>query len=201
MVMAIFLNSKTPQLVIVFNDLDASLAYYIKSQIGYGNIYKVKNKKAVILVIANQLGLIKILALVNGKIRSKNKFNQIKNNILTNPKFSIYSSFSLNTYVNLNNHWLAGFSEASTATFEIQVITKSNQNQHFALASQWLGRPEVNKTLIPKNKALPETRIVVWGKILYSSVRLGRFTKEVSNMIGIPAYQQSVITGLMLSDG
>ena len=43
--------SKTPQLVIVFNQLDASLAYFIKGRIGYGNIYKVKNKEAVILVV------------------------------------------------------------------------------------------------------------------------------------------------------
>ena len=37
--------SKAPQLVIVFNKLDASLPYFIKSRIGYGNIYKVKKKK------------------------------------------------------------------------------------------------------------------------------------------------------------
>jgi hypothetical protein len=35
--------SKEPQIVIVFNEFDASLAYYIKGKIGYGNIYKVKN--------------------------------------------------------------------------------------------------------------------------------------------------------------
>ena len=33
--------SKTPQLVIAFNELDASLAYFIKSRLGFGNIYKV----------------------------------------------------------------------------------------------------------------------------------------------------------------
>ena len=45
--------SKALQLVIVFNELDASLAYFIKAKIGYGNVYKVKNKKAIILVISN----------------------------------------------------------------------------------------------------------------------------------------------------
>jgi hypothetical protein len=96
---------------------------------------------------------------------------------------------------------LAGFSDASSATFQIQLITKTNQNESFVLASQGLEKPEVNKTIIPNYKTLPENRIVVWGQVLYSSVGLGRFTKEVSNMIRIPAYQQSVITGLMLSDG
>lgn len=46
-----------------------------------------------------------------------------------------------------------------------------------------------------------ETSIVVWGKNLNSSVGLGRFTKQERDMIRIPAYQQSVITGLILSDG
>ena len=44
--------SKALQLVIVFNELDASLAFYIKEKLGYGNIHKVKNKKAIILVIS-----------------------------------------------------------------------------------------------------------------------------------------------------
>lgn len=65
--------SKTPQLVIVFNELDASLAYYIKGQVGYGNVYKVKNKKAILLVIASQAGIVKVLTLIKGKIRSQKK--------------------------------------------------------------------------------------------------------------------------------
>ena len=44
--------SSKQQLVIVFNSLDASLAYYLKEQIGYGNVYKVKNKNAVLLIVA-----------------------------------------------------------------------------------------------------------------------------------------------------
>lgn len=54
---------------------------------------------------------------------------------------------------------------------------------------------------IPLPKGLPETRIVIWGQNISSSVGLGRFTKQVSNMIRIPDFQQSVITGLLLSDG
>lgn len=83
---------------------------------------------------------------------------------------------------------ISRFSDAS-ATFQIKLITRTDQEQ-----PDW--------TLIPSSKALPaETRIVVWGKNLSSSVGLGRYTKQVSNMIRIPAYQQSVITGLILSDG
>jgi len=55
--------SKVPQLVIVFNELDASLAYYIKSRIGYGNVYKVKSKKAVIFVVGKLEGIKKFFSL------------------------------------------------------------------------------------------------------------------------------------------
>ena len=74
-------------MVIVFNQLDASLAYFIKGQIGYGNIYKVKNKEAVILVVSKGEGIRRVIKLINGKIRSDNKLNQINKNILSNPRF------------------------------------------------------------------------------------------------------------------
>jgi len=120
--------SKAFQLVIVFNELDASLAYFIKGKIGYGNVYKVKNKKAIILVISNRAGLLKILNLINGKIRSENKLNQINNNILSNPYFKSFPVFSLNSNVNLNNYWLSGFSDAD-ASFQIKLITRNNKTE------------------------------------------------------------------------
>lgn len=120
--------SKTPQLVIVFNELDAFLAYYIKGRIGYGNVYKVKNKKAVILVVAHRAGIVKVLHLINGKIRSQNKLDQINNNILSNPYFKTFSNFSVNTEVNLNNHWLAGFSDA-VSSFQIKLINRNEKTE------------------------------------------------------------------------
>ena len=179
--------SKTPQLVIVFNQLDASLAYFIKGQIGYGNIYKVKNKEAVILVVSKGEGIRRVIKLINGKIRSDNKLNQINKNILSNPRFKDLPLISKNKDSNLNNHWLAGFSDA-IANFNIQLITKTNNSY-----------PITNKNPYPND--LPDTRIVVWAQNITSSIGLGRFTKQVSNMIEIPDFQQSVITGLMLSDG
>jgi hypothetical protein len=120
--------SKAFQMVIVFNELDASLAYFLKGKIGYGNVYKVKNKKAIILVISNRAGLLKILNLINGKIRSENKFNQINNNILSNPYFNSFHVFSLNSDVNLNNYWLSGFSDAD-ASFQINILTRKNKTE------------------------------------------------------------------------
>jgi len=92
------------QLIIVFNEKDTSLAYYIKGKIGYGNVYKVKNKKATILVIAKKSGLVNVLNLINGKIRSENKINQINKNILSNIKLSLDLDFYKNSNNELNNY-------------------------------------------------------------------------------------------------
>jgi len=128
-----FSNQK--QLIIVFNEKDASLAYYIKSKISYGNIYKVKNKKAIIFVISKKLGIIKDLNLINGKIRTENKLNQINKNIISKPDFNLFSSFNKNTNNDLNNHWLAGFSDAN-ASFQIKLITRNNNKTEVRLNFQ-----------------------------------------------------------------
>lgn len=118
--------SSNPQLVIVFNSKDVSLAYYLKKQIGFGNVKKVKNKNAHILVVSNKEGLKKIINLINGKIRTKNKFNQISNNILKNHKFNEFNkqiNFKLNLDKDLKNHWLAGLSDAD-ASFQIKILNR-----------------------------------------------------------------------------
>lgn len=120
--------SKVPQLVIVFNELDASLAYYIKSRIGYGNVYKVKSKKAVIFVVGKLEGIKKILQFINGKIRTSSKLDQINNNLLINPHFNDFINFKKNETLDLENYWLSGFSDAD-ASFQIKLINRSDKNK------------------------------------------------------------------------
>ena len=119
--------SSTPQLVIAFNELDASLAYYVKSKIGYGNIYKVKNKRAVILVISKLAGLEKVLELIKGKIRTAKKVEQINNNILVHSYFESFPQFSKVNDQNLDNYWLSGFSDAD-ASFQINLLHSPEKN-------------------------------------------------------------------------
>ena len=120
--------SNTPQLVIVFNDLDASLAYFIKQRLGYGNVYKVKKKKAIILVVGKLEGISKVINLINGKIRDKNKLDQIRKNILTKPYFINFTDISLNNDNNLNNYWLSGFADAD-ASFQIKILNRKNRTK------------------------------------------------------------------------
>jgi len=121
--------SSKQQLVIVFNVKDISLAYYIKQELEYGSIRKVKNKKAVILVIEKKKGIEKVIMLINKKIRTENKFNQINKNILSHSKYLEFNKtldFELNLNNDLNNHWLAGFSDAD-ASFQIKMLDRNNK--------------------------------------------------------------------------
>lgn len=123
--------SSKQQLVITFNSLDISLAYFIKKQIGYGSVYKVKKKNAVTLVIAAKKGLETVINLINGKLRSKNKFKQISKNIVNNIKFLDFNkivSLKLNTSDDFKNLWLAGFSDAY-ASFQIKLISHNNKTE------------------------------------------------------------------------
>src|SRR5271154_184729 len=93
-------------IAISFNFLDASLAYFIKSKIGFGNVYKIKNKKAISLVISKKEGIYKILSLINGKLRSENKLNQV-NRFLSNSTHDLIKNklnFKLNELQDLNNY-------------------------------------------------------------------------------------------------
>ena len=121
--------STKQQLVIVFHLLDASLAYYVKAKLGYGSVKKIKDKNAFFLIIAARKGLERVINLINGKIRTENKFNQIINNILNYDSYSEFRkkiNFKLNSNKNLKNHWLAGFSDAD-GSFQIKLLNRNNR--------------------------------------------------------------------------
>jgi hypothetical protein len=142
--------SKTPQIVIVFNFQDASLAYYIKGRVGFGNIYKVKHKKAVILVISKLAGIKKVLNLINGKIRSQIKIDQINNNILIHPYFKECDQFSSST-LGLDNHWISGFSDANSS-FQIKLISRKDRDNKTEVRLNFqIDQKKIDLLLLMKN--------------------------------------------------
>ena len=123
--------SSKQQIVITFNILDIKLAYFIKKRLGYGSVQKINNKNAVNLVIASAKGIENVITLINGKFRTNSKFTQISENILSNVKFKDFSKISRlekNSSDNLDNHWLAGFSDAD-ASFQIKLIDRNDRTE------------------------------------------------------------------------
>jgi len=97
--------SKAQQLVIVFSSPDAFLAYYLKKKIGYGNVKKVKDKNAYLLIISNKEGMLHVINLINGKLRTEHTFNQVVNNVLNNTKYTDQNiHFTLDSSKNYDNH-------------------------------------------------------------------------------------------------
>ena len=111
-------------LVIVLSSPDVQLAYYIKEIIGFGHVRKVKDKNTYIYVISNKHGILRTINLINNKLRTTNKYNQVITRILENPKYLNENIvFNINNSKDFNNHWLAGFSDADSS-FQIKIITR-----------------------------------------------------------------------------
>jgi hypothetical protein len=97
--------SKAQELVIVFSSPDAFLAYYIKEKLGNCNVRKVKDKNAYLLIVSKREGILNVLNLIDEKLRSENRFNQVINNILNQDRYKgISLNFSINSTDDFNNH-------------------------------------------------------------------------------------------------
>jgi hypothetical protein len=102
--------SKAQQLVIVFSSSDAFLAYYLKEKLGYGNVKKVKDKNAYPFfflkkIVSNKEGMLNVLNLINDKLRTEHRFNQVVNNILNHTRYKDKNiNFTMNSTNNFDNH-------------------------------------------------------------------------------------------------
>jgi len=156
---------------IIFHESDVSLAYYIKKRIGYGNIYKIKikNKKAVRYVCKHSSGLYKILNLINGKLVSNFKYDQlIKHNY---PKlFNIEFLLPLNN-ISLDNYWLSGFTQAD-GCFHISVVKSKTNKSGYSVRLEFS---------LKQNDEVPL-------KLLYNNLKMGNLSQYSS---GIWCYKSS----------
>lgn len=89
------------QLKIPFHD--AYLAYFIKREIGYGTVRKIKDSNTFIYILSHKEGLNFLISLINGKIRTTSLHSQFT---------KLAPIFELKTDNNFDNHWLTGYSDA-----------------------------------------------------------------------------------------
>lgn len=176
-----YISNKIIQVNISFHLLDAPLAYYIKSRIGYGTVAKVKNKNAYNYT-ANLNGSIVIAKLITGKLRTDkiNKFNcllelinkRIPNKIVLKEKDT--SSLT-------NSYWLAGFSDADSS-FQVKNLKRPNRKLGYEI--------RLNYQLDKKNKFILEQIKEVFGGSIghrkaqntyyYGSVSFGSAKKVIN---------------------
>lgn len=116
---------------ITFNNNNIVLAQFILDFIGFGYLREKKREHATVLTIGNSRGLLSVVQLLNGKLRTPKiyKFNLLVDwvNNKYNLKIKQYSPDLSNL---LNNYWLAGFSEAD-ANFYIR-ISQNKKKSHIA---------------------------------------------------------------------
>jgi hypothetical protein len=154
------------ELHITFAENDISLAYLIKKQIGYGNVYKIENKKAVRYICKNAKGLFIILSLINGKLVSKPKYEQlIKHNYSADFNYTILppsNNFSM------DNYWLAGFTQAAPqeGCFHISVAKSITHKTGHSVRLEFS---------IKQNDAVPL-------KLLYDTVKMGNLSQYSSEI-------------------
>lgn len=151
------------ELHIIFSERDTSLAYFIKKRIGFGNIYKIKNKKAVRYICKNKTGLLVILSLINGKFVSKFKYEQlIKHDYNNNFNLKILPP----TYnLQLDNFWLCGFTQAD-GCFHISIAKSKTHKTGFNVRLEFS---------IKQNDVIPL-------KLLYSKLNLGSLSQYSSGI-------------------
>jgi hypothetical protein len=148
------------QSVIELSLPNATLAFYLKEKLGFGYVRKIESHDCIgesnykiLFIVSNRKGILKILNLINNKLRSRYKFDQMVIFILNDEThyeingFHNGSHFILNETRNFNNYWLAGFSDVC-ARFEadryhyavkIYMVIYFKQNDILILIKDFLG--------------------------------------------------------------
>lgn len=154
--------SKIPQLVISFHEKEMHVPYYIKKEIGYGVVSKVKGKRAAKFVLAHSLGLEKVCKLVHNKLLHRDKISQYNTRLHTLSSFKITegTTFSIE-----KNAWFAGFF-LGDGSFQMKILNRRRGNL------QCQERPEIRLVVQIDQKTdhlLLEIKKVFGGNIGFRS--------------------------------
>jgi len=103
-----------PSIQIAFALKDLAYALLIQKTLGHGSLHKVKGKQAYVLTINNIMGLIQVISLINGKMRTP-KIDSLLSLIdwlnIKNESLDILKLELDNSEIE-SNAWLAGFVDA-----------------------------------------------------------------------------------------
>lgn len=103
-----------PSIQIVFHLKDLPLAMLIQKELGHGSLSRKKGVNAYILTINNIIGLLLIVKLINGKMRTNKIVSLNKLIFWLNCKYIDLALpiYNINNEILKSNSWLSGFIEA-----------------------------------------------------------------------------------------
>lgn len=122
------------QLIIAFPEADTSLAYSLKKKIGYGSVYKVKDKKSVRYICRHGTGLSYILSIINGKLVSNLKYDQLIKHDYSNI-FDI-KLLPPTHKILFDNFWLSGFTQGD-GCFHISVVKSKTHSTGYSIRLEY----------------------------------------------------------------
>jgi hypothetical protein len=121
-------------------------------------VYKIKNKKAVRYICKHQKGLLFILHLINGKLVSNYKYEQlIKHNYTEDFNITILPPSNI---ISLDNFWLAGFTQAD-GCFHISVVKSKTHKTGYSVRLEFS---------IKQKDEIPL-------KLLYNTIKMGNISQ------------------------
>ena len=116
--------SKIPELVVSFGENEIHTSYYLKKELGYGIVSRVKNKKAVKFVMAHSLGLLKVSSLVHNKLQHIDKITQYNTRLCFLKGFCL--TVKQDPFPIKQNAWFSGFFMGD-GCFQIKIIQRTNR--------------------------------------------------------------------------
>lgn len=122
-----------PSISFCLNTKDLPLYLLIQKEIKHGNIYKIKGKNGYEYNITNLEGIVIIINIINGLMRTKKILKLYELIDFLNLKYSKdLKKLPLDDSNLEDNAWLAGFSE-NKGSFYVRISKKKNNNTHKVL--------------------------------------------------------------------
>lgn len=120
--------NKVGNVIIAFHSRDISVAYYIKTRVGYGQVSKNIQKNAVTYVCSHPIGKQLIWGYIYQKLINPDRIEQFNSRLVPKlkPKGGLIMRQSYPAPLSLHNHWLAGFIQGD-GSFQVKLVSKKDR--------------------------------------------------------------------------
>lgn len=115
------------QIVIVFNEKEEYEAHSLMKRVGYGNVKRIKNKKAITWIISDKKGVIFVANLIKNKIKHPIRIKQYNTRLYPN---WINEKTSENSIIDWDTPWFSGFFDTD-GSFRLYILKRKRNSSGF----------------------------------------------------------------------